>query len=289
VFCIGCGSALGTAAPSQAYNKPVPAEMLRPVKKKNIAALALCAISVVLAIALALSLTGVIAISGASGASAASKSFSSPEDAINYFVERLRLGDFNGALSACAIDEMAKGFDYEAFAERLKAIPSTMMSYLPSEYEQYVEYNKYRLTQQIMIQMACFSVSFNIAKENGELLEGTTVMLEDGKLREGFIEELDPNKISGLKLADIGKHRMHDDQQNRENQKKQASIFGADDVQFRTVLYEYEDKYYMGGFTLIEYGGRWLLQSMSDPLSGIPMLGTPIEIKDKSEFYDMLK
>ncbi len=284
-FCVGCGNAISAPAPNQTNNRPT-APVPKPAKKGNTAAIALGVLSVVLAIALTLSLTGVIEISGGSGAFAASKSFSSPEDAIEYFVERLKDGDWEGALSACAIDEVAKGFDYTAFAERLNVIPTAMMSYLPSEYEQYIGYNKYRLRQQIMIQMACFSVSFNIAKDNSGLLEGTTETLKDGKLPEGFIEQLSPNRISALRLVDTGKVKMHDDERNRENQKKQAGVFGADDVQFRIALYEYDGNYYVGGFTLINYGGRWLIQSMSDPLAGIPMSGVPYPVSGESEFYE---
>jgi len=286
-FCIGCGNALGAAVTNQTYIKPTAAAISKPVNKGNAAAIALGALSVVLAIALVLSLTGVIAISGAAGA--ASKSFSSPEDAIEYFVERMKNGDWQGALSACAIDEMARGFDYEAQAERLKVLIPIVTSYMPSEYKQYVEYNKCLLTQRIMMQMASVTASANLSEENYGLINGTPTVLEDGNMPHGLMEELDPENIKSVELIDIGQHRLHDSQVNRENQRKQAKIYSADDLQFRAVLYKFKGDYYIGGFTLIEYGGRWLIQNMSDPLAGIPAYGTPVKVADESEFYEMLE
>lgn len=283
-FCIGCGSTLHEAVIGKSDG---PTAIYVSPKKKNVAALALGALSLLLAIALALSLTGVFGASG--GATAASKSFGTPEDAINYFVDRLKTGDFDGALSACAIGEMAEGFDYKAYAERLNMLMYLGVSYLPSEYEQYVGYNSSKFEQQILMQMVCFTTSFNLSEENSGLIEGQNMMLQDGKLPDGLIEQLDPAKLNGLELVDIGKARMHDDQRNRENQKKQAKVYGADDVQFRTVLYKYDGNYYIGGFTVIEYGGRWLIQNMSDPLAGIPSFGTPIPVADRSWYEDMLE
>ncbi len=284
-FCIGCGSPLAAAA----GQSDGPTAVYAAHKKKNIAAIALGALSVVLAIALALSLTGVLGAAGAAGGAVASKSFGTPEDAINYFVDRLKAGDFDGAIGACAINEMAKGFDYKAFAERIQALMPVGVSYMPSEYKQYIEYNRSKLEQQVLTQMVCFAISFNLSGENSGIINGQTTMLKDGKLPDGIIEQFDPSKLSGLKLMDIGKAPKHDDERNREMQKKQAKIYGADDIQFRTVLYEYGGKLYIGGFTIIEYSGGWMIQNMSDSLAGISILGTPIPVADRSAYEDMLQ
>ncbi len=282
-FCLYCGSALSEAVEKKVSNGPT--SVLKP-KKRNIAALALGALSIVLAIALVLSLTGVLSTGGAASAS---KSFGTPEDAIKYFVDRLKAGDYDGCLSACAVDEMAQGFDYKAFSERMNALVPLTLSYLPSEYKQYIEYNKCKFEQQIIGQMTYFSASFSISDEYAGIIDGQTLPLKEEEMPNIIIEQLDPSNINGLELIDIGKARRHDDERNREMQKKQAGIYGADDIQFRIVLYRYDGHYCVGGFTVIEYGGRWMIQYMSDPLAGISSFGIPIPVSGRQAYEDMLE
>jgi hypothetical protein len=316
-FCVSCGTKLEAFEPgqpkeaglqpqtgqqsaqqqtNQAYTQPYvrqpgqyPVQIgEKPAKKKNAPAIALGVLSILLAAGLALSLLGVFG--GAAGTfSAASKSFSTPEDAINYFVDRLKAGDFKGALAACGIDETVRGFDYKTYVERIQTLLPIATSFMPSEYEPYMEYNRARLTQQMLMQMTCFTVSLNLPEEFGGMFTGATMPLEDGKIPCGLMDALDPSKLSSLELVKTGKIYMHDDQNNRENQKKTAKTFGADDEQFRSVLYKYNGDYYLGGFTVIEYGGRWYINSMTDPLAGIPAFGTPIKISGEEEFDGMLE
>ncbi len=289
-FCVSCGVKLE----AQPYTPPPQAHpcaeqpAVRPAKKRNAPAIALGVLSVMLAAALMLSFLGVFG--GAAGTfGAASKSFASPEDAINYFVDCLKTSDFNGALAACGINETAGGFDYKAYVERVQTLLPIMTSFLPSEYKPYLELNKARLTQQIMMQMSCFTISLNLPEEYGGMFTGTTVPLPDKKFPGDLMDALDPSKINDLELIKIGKMGMHDNENNRENQMKMAKTFGAEDEQFRSVLYKYNGGYYMGGFTVIQYGGRWFVNSMSDPLAGIPAYGTPIKISGEEEFENMLE
>jgi hypothetical protein len=277
-FCVGCGNAL--CPPPEISQEPVLRYTKPNFKKKNIAALALAAVSVLLAVMLVLSLTGVFA---AGGVGVASKSFSTPEDAIKYFIDRLKARDMDGALGACAINEMAKGFDYEAFAERVKSLQPLTVTYLPSEYSEFVEYNKYKITKDIMLQMVAFSSGFYLPEKYWRLLSAT-MPLNSGVDVESLIKQLDPSKISKLKIADIGKSPKHDTTTNRKTQKSIAKTYGADDEQFRTVLYEYDGDYYVGGFTLIEYGNRWQIANLVDPIAGISAYGAPIKLEDKSDF-----
>jgi hypothetical protein len=47
--------------------------------------------------------------------------FKTPEDAITYYLQAVAQGDFNKILQACAIDEIAQKFDFQASADRLKS------------------------------------------------------------------------------------------------------------------------------------------------------------------------
>ncbi len=312
-FCTNCGASQIPTTPQQAPPAPPFAPYPAPQSdsertpeplqqssapprekagKRNAPALIFAVISVLLAAALVLSFLGILpspfGTSAASAAAFASQSFSTPEEAIESFVGYLKAGDYDGALGTCAVGNMASGFDYQYTAKRLMTLLPVATSNMPSEYPQYVLYNRHKAARELLMQMICFSVSFHISDESRGLIDGMPVTLENGEFPDGLIEQLDPLAISSLEIVDIAKTSMHDDELNRENQKKQAKVYGADDVQFRSVLYELDGGYYVGGFTVIEFNGRWQIQNMSDPIVGISAFGTPIPVSDKSEFENLL-
>ena len=285
-FCVYCGNALLEDSAAQPAG-PEQTIQAKTKKKKNVPALVLGILSVVLAVLLALSFLGIFAGGTAVSTGTASKSFSTPEDAIEYFVGCIKNSDLNGALGACAVNEMAEGFDFEEYTQRLRVIQPFITSYLPSEYGEYADYNRYKVSQQIAMQAMNFVMALSIPEDYTGLVEGTVIPIdEDDSTPKDIIKAIDPSDISGLEIIDIGKAEKHDSERNRENQQRLAKCFGADDLQFRTVLYKYDGDYYVGGFTVIEYNGKWLIDNLSDPLAGIPAYGTPIELDDKSEYYD---
>ena len=281
-----------TPQPFPAFGAASPAAK-QGTRKRNPSAMIFAAIAVLLAAALVLSFLGILpspfgSTAASSGFTSAPKSFATPEDAIESFVAYLKAGDYDGVLSTCAIDSMASGFDYKKYAERMSVLPPITMAGMPSEYAQYVKYNALKNTLTVMNQMIGFTVSFSLSENNSGIINGMTTMLEDGQFPDGLIEELNPDILDSLEIVEIAKTSIHDIPKNRENQKKQADMYGADDLQFRSVLYQYNGHYYVGGFTLVEYDGRWQIQNMSDPIIGIPVLGTPIPVSDKSEFQSLL-
>jgi hypothetical protein len=52
----------------------------------------------------------------------APKGFETPEAAIKHFIERVRNEDYDGALKACAVNEIAAGYDYEVMIKRLRVM-----------------------------------------------------------------------------------------------------------------------------------------------------------------------
>ena len=275
-FCQCCGQ------PIEA--KPIPAVSAAPavpVKKKNVAVLVMSGVSLVLAILLVLSLTGVLG--GASGAFAASKSFSMPEEAIEYFVDRMTAGDWEGALSACAVNEIAENYDYQAMVERIQALVPSMQC-LPSEYEEFVGHNRASIRAGILRQMAWMTFSITLPEEYDEFLQ--YMPTSEGVDFDDVVEDMDPAPVSGLKLVRIESHEMSS--QNEENYDRQAAGYGADALTSRVVLYEYDGDYYAGGFTLLQYNGRWLILNLNDNLAGIPVSGALIEVDDEDAFEFML-
>lgn len=288
-FCVGCGAPLSAGHEYQQTPAKAPVNTTVKLKgKNNIPALILGITSVVLAVAMVLSLTGVF---GASAGSGASKSFSTPEDAINYFVNCIKNEDIEGALSACAINEMARGFNYKAYLERLRVGLPLTMTLLPSEYKEYLQYDTVKLKQQIESQMMGFIISLGLPDKYSDLLDGKTMPLNSDKIADqvqDVFNSLKPTDFKDLKIDEIDKAGQHDTATNRENQQRMAKIYGADDEQFRSVLYEYNDSYYMSGFTLIEYNGGWMISSLTDPLASTSTLGCATKLSGKSDFYSAI-
>lgn len=297
------GVAENVVSPKQPVFAPMPpaaAAKRQRNRKKSVAAILFAGLSVLLAAALALSLTGLIppVLSGLFGGAtaagpgaasiSASRSFASPEEAAEGFVACLKTGDFDGALGACAVGRMASGFDYQKYAERLMALTPVGTANLPALYSQYVRYNEYRMAADLMRQMACFSISFSLSDDHKGLIDGTMVVLKDGSFPGGLLDELNPAQLSSLEIVEIAKTRLHDSVQNRENQQKMAAVYGAEDIQYRAVLYKLDGSYYVGGFTLIQYDGGWQVQSMNDPIMGIPVSGVPFPVSGEEEFTDLL-
>ena len=178
-FCAFCGSAMtgpvmpappvAPVSPPKAPKAPKPPKPPKQKKgKPNVMAWVMSAVAVVLAVLLVLSLLGVLGGSGASsggGTVAASKSFGSPEDAIEYFVDRMKAGDFDGAMQACAISQLVDNFDYEELLDRIGTIPVIGNSGLPSEYDAYRLYNEFYYGGLISKQIAAFSLSLSLPEE----------------------------------------------------------------------------------------------------------------------------
>lgn len=279
LFCQSCGQPL-----EMSLTPAVPSS--KASKKKNIGVLVMSGVSLLLAILLVLSLTGVLGgASGGSSAFAASKSFSTPEDAIEYFVDRLTAGDWEGALAACAVNEIAENYDYEAMIERLQTLLPNLPC-LPSEYQEYAGFNNASVRASLLRQMAWLTFSVTLPDEYDTFLEYMPTY--EGIDFDDVVEDMDPASVSGLKLMRIDSHAFLETEQNEENYERQAAVYGADAQTSRVVLYEYDGDYYAGGFTLLQYNGRWLISWLNDPLAGIPVTGALLRVDDEDAFEDML-
>lgn len=270
-FCPSCGQ------PIETNFEPVVTS--KKEKKKNVPALVMSAISLVLAVLLVLSLTGVFG--GAGEAFAASKSFSTPEDAITYFVDCMTAGDWEGALSACAVDEIAENYDYEAMVERMQALLPPFQC-LPSEYQEYVAYNRASVRTGLLRQMAWLTFSVTLPDKYDTLIQYGPLMAGDEF--SNVVEDMNPAPLRELEMIRIDSHSLLNSPQNEENYEKQAAVYGADAQTSRVVLYKSGETYYVGGFMLLQYNGEWRIYELYDYLAGISSSGALIKVENEDEF-----
>ena len=292
-FCSYCGAAIATASLSAAPASSATEVTVAAKKDKSTAAFIFAGISVLLAAALVLSFLGIspspFGVPAASSAEAvAAQGFDTPEDAVESFVSYLKAGDYSGILSTCAIDNIAQGFDYKVFSERLGGLFPIPRAYLPTEYPDYVLYNKVKLTQEMLSKIYCVAVSFHLSVDYIGITGGGTHSLKADAFPDSIIKEMEPVSLDELNIVDIKKVVIDEVDLDMKNRKEQAGMFGGDDIQCRTVLYEYEGDYYVGGFTLIEYNGIWLVKDLIDSYSGAGA-DPGLKLDSKSQFYDFFE
>jgi ABC-type sugar transport system substrate-binding protein len=253
-------------------------------RKANVAAIVLAAACVLLAAALALTMLGVT-----DAVFAPRKTFSTPEDAIRYFTERVQAGDYEGALKACAAGEIAQNYDYEAMINRIKTMGAYSPYFMPGDYGLYAAYNEGAVRQQILSQLRFMALSVVLPDEYAEYLQGSQIIEDSGSIDfDSVVEDMDPEAFLGLKIADIGQSALADTDANVDNLDAMADIYGAEEMAARDVLYEIDGDYYAGGFTLLQYNGSWLICQLGDPLIGQPVTGALIPLKDESDFDGLL-
>lgn len=270
-FCLHCGNEL-----TNMQDKP---------KRKSVMAYVWCATTILLAIVIVLMFTGVFSVNAIS--SEPSISFKTPEDAINYFIECVKNEDIDGALRACAAEEIAQGFDYEAMIKRIACLMPTI-EYLPSEYDMFLDYNRLSTKSRILRQLAWMTFSITLPEEYDAFLDMSPIMGQDIDL-DKVVDDMNPEILKDIEIVEIDESGYLHTDQHQNNLKRDAEVYGADDATSRAVLYEVDGKYYVGGFALYEYDGRWLIARLNEVLINQPVMGTLIKVESKSEFQDMLK
>lgn len=214
----------------------------------------------------------------------ASKNFHTPEAAIEYFIQCVNNKDYDCALRACAADKIAAGYDYEAMTNRLRMMQP--MGYLPSEYAMYAMYNKRWAELQILRQLSWMTFSVILPEKYEAFLEGQAVFNIDFG---GVVDDMNPEKMQEIEIVEIGKSDLLDEERTQENFEGQAKIWGAQHMTMRSVLYDIGGEYYVGGFQLLEYNRSWLINALSDVLTGQSPLGALTHVNSKAAFRAMLK
>ena len=212
--------------------------------------------------------------------------FPTPESAITFFIECVKAEDYVCALSACAVDEIASGFDYEALIKRLRVMAPTAQ-YLPSEYGLYAMRNRHAMEYYILHQLSWMALSVVLPEEYQDFLD-MRMLLDTTVDFDNVVSQMDPQRLMNLEIAEIGTSHLLDSERNVQNLARQAEMHGADAATSRAVLYKIDEDYFVGGFQLLQYDGNWLIASLNEVLIGQPAIGALIKVSSPSEFRAML-
>ncbi len=235
-----------------------------------------------LALLLAASLLGVSPIATAQDQTG--NGFSTPEEAITFYMQALTQGDISQLMQACAITEMSENFRFDLFTDRIELI--TMNAPAPSDYSFYMEINEAQFTWQILNQVK--NLAYGLLATENQMTEGYSVRI-DAAGTSKFMEEVDPARLAELQVMMIGLPEPHmaSDERNLENWNEQAQVYGADELTERVVLFLFEGNYYYTGFTLLRYGENWKISWAASYLGNTNAMGAP-QPTTEEEFQELI-
>ena len=207
---------------------------------------------------------------------------STPEDAVTSYLAAVAANDVDAILDASAADEMAAGFDFTAYTERLQAM-NLGFSLAPTEYPMYGEMNRYQQAAQVLGQVR--NLAYGLLSD--ETIDGRVIGPVDEAQVAAFVTAVDPSRLAGLTVLDI---RLPEpdaaaDERYLENVAKMAATYGADEMTERLAFVELEGDTFGVGFTLLRYADTWLVSWQSSVLGGTSALGTA-EPMTRAEFDD---
>ena len=199
-------------------------------------------------------------------------SFPTPEDAITAYMTGLAQNDTDQLLRACAIDEMSRQFDFAGYTDRLQAM-LLVTALSPAEYPFYAAINQQQLSAQLLNQ----AKNFAFALLSAETVDGRPITDVTPERVAQFIKAVDPTRLAQIHIEQIGapSPTLLEGARYQETATKMAAIYGATASTERVVLFTFDEKYYMLGFTLLRYGDTWKISSQTSPLSNTSALGTP--------------
>lgn len=247
-------------------------------------------ISLVFAVLLVLSLTGILNIPalqiGSRSSSIKGKAFETPEDVIEQFVLAVQNNDFDSALELFAVSNMVEGYDFEANIERIGAfLPINSMA--PQDYEAYTVINNTYQLDSASSQIKMFVYSLLLPE-----IDPTKPLFfqEIEDLNIDFLDALDPSQLDSLELvrSDYSSPEIQKSDRHQENIEKLADVFGFTDQEEYVALYEFEGDYYLGGFVLVEYETGWQISGLGAPLAGVSFYGSTNPISE-SEYLEIIE
>ena len=210
--------------------------------------------------------------------------YSTPEAAITAYVDGIKQQDVPAIFAASAIDAVAQDFAFQAYADRLQAMP-LLTSPAPAEYPFYVEMNRVRRQNEVLSQVRNLAYSLLSA----ETIDGSIIANPGPERVQAFVTDVDPSHLGGIELVKIGAPSpdLLSSTRFQDNAAKQAAIYGADELTERVALLSFDDKDYLLGFTLLRYGDGWKVMYQTSNLAGTSALGT-VEPTTPEEFGGLI-
>lgn len=211
-------------------------------------------------------------------------SFSTPEEAITFYMQGVAEGDISKIMQACAVNEMSENFRFDLYTEWVQYL--TLMTPAPSDNPFYKEINKAQFSWQILNQVKNLTYGL-LATEKGTV-EGRTVPIDAAGTIQ-FMEEVNPERLAQLQVTMMGvpSPELANHERNQNNWNRIAQVYWADELTERVVLFTFEGDTYLVGFMVLRYGDNWKISSANSVLGNTSVSGAPQPITEE-EFQELI-
>jgi hypothetical protein len=238
--------------------------------------------------AVSFTVTGCSTKTSSSMAIPKSGSFKTPEDAITNFVSGVASNDLEKAFASFATQHVVEGYNSAAYAKRTLVL-QLERDRIPSNDPFFAQLNSASETAQHAHQIKMMMYSL-ISSERESAGDGRTVRDKDGARTAKLAKSLDPKKLASLRVQQMKPIPGEKDPKLaavKKIEKERASVVGADDERAYLVLYEFENKPYLGGVTMQRFGTTWNISSLDSQLSRQSLSGA-LKPSDINEFNAIL-
>jgi len=199
--------------------------------------------------------------------SAKNESSPTPEEVVVRFTTYIKNQEFGNALNMFSINYSAERFNFLGYVERLQSFGDFVVL-LPTEYDAYIPLNQALAIRGSSIQIRYFIYNLLIP---GCFSQGTIVLdkIEPESLK--LIPKLDPSRLADLELirVDLAAPDIQLSDRHQNAVIEMGKIEGYISQKQLIALYKFEDKYYLGGFTISEFEDGWYIHSLDALLVGI--------------------
>jgi len=206
-----------------------------------------------------------------------SVSLATPELAIRLYVENLAANNFAGASRAFAVHENAARVDFIRLVSWVRVFSAGVQN-APAEYPMFVELNELRAKAELAQATKFFVYSLLTDRDP----EATQVVESEAELQ-AFVQAVNPARLAKLRVLRIDEPRKSLAPEAQQVLKKQAALYGADEMTERVALYELADQLFWSGFQLCRYDKTWKIRQFAAYYAG-PPYGTWTTKTTRSEY-----
>lgn len=201
--------------------------------------------------------------------------FETPETAVREYLEGVAQADIDQVLETSAADELAEGYRFEQWVDRLGTYQSVSAGPVHSPFFADVEHVIWlsRLTRQAKTLAYSLLAPETLGEEG--LYYGTVPDVGGGWATD-LMAELDETRLKSLVVVDIRmpNPEWFDRPESQEIVAGMAQISGADHWTERVALLLFESDTYMVGFNLLRYGDDWKVYEQKSNIAGLHQSGT---------------
>jgi len=170
-------------------------------------------------------------------------------------------------------------YDYLAAAESMRILSTHAPFGAPQEYDLYKEMTKISLEAQFVLELRNLSYSLLLDEPYREMITsyGMPLRIEEGDI-DAFKEQVDPARLSDLKIEKIvsADKIMELTESSHKYTGNRLKIYSADDYEEFVVVLSLNDKEYVAGASLLQFGDDWRILTLSSLIADIPMAGGAI-------------